>query len=49
VSVGPAGLAEVGEHVMTLADYEGLPAHAASIRLRQGAGASRTPTPEVAG
>ncbi len=37
VAVGAAGLAEVGEHVMTLADYEGLPAHAASIRLRQGA------------
>jgi histidinol dehydrogenase len=38
VSVGAAGLAEVGEHVMALADYEGLPAHAASIRLRRGAG-----------
>ncbi|HZM29638.1 MAG TPA: histidinol dehydrogenase, partial [Acidimicrobiales bacterium] len=37
VAVGRAGLAEVGEHVMALADYEGLPAHAASIRLRQGA------------
>src|SRR5690606_2406935 len=35
VSLGAAGLAEVGDHVVTLADYEGLPAHAASIRLRQ--------------
>jgi histidinol dehydrogenase len=35
VSVGAEGLAEVGDQVITLADYEGLPAHAESIRLRQ--------------
>jgi histidinol dehydrogenase len=35
VSVDEAGLAEVGPHVVALADYEGLPAHAASIRVRQ--------------
>ncbi|HEY3144240.1 MAG TPA: histidinol dehydrogenase, partial [Acidimicrobiales bacterium] len=36
ISAGAAGLAEVGEHVMALADYEGLPAHAESIRVRVG-------------
>ncbi|HEV7757850.1 MAG TPA: histidinol dehydrogenase [Acidimicrobiales bacterium] len=35
VSVGAEGLAEVGDQVIALADYEGLPAHAESIRLRQ--------------
>jgi histidinol dehydrogenase len=35
VSVGAAGLAEVGDDVIALAEYEGLPAHAESIRLRQ--------------
>jgi len=35
VSVGPEGLAEVGDQVVALAEYEGLPAHAESIRLRQ--------------
>ena len=35
VSVGAAGLAEVAPHVVALADYEGLPAHAESIRIRQ--------------
>ena len=38
VSLGPDGLAEVGEHVVALATYEGLDAHAESIRLRQGPG-----------
>ncbi|MET0903843.1 MAG: histidinol dehydrogenase, partial [Acidimicrobiales bacterium] len=36
VSVDRAGLAAVGEHVIALATYEGLDAHAESIRLRQG-------------
>jgi len=36
VSVDQAGLAEVGEHVIALATYEGLDAHAESIRIRQG-------------
>jgi len=36
VSVDQAGLAEVGDHVIALATYEGLDAHAESIRLRQG-------------
>jgi histidinol dehydrogenase len=36
VSVDRAGIDEVGEHVVTLAEYEGLPAHAQSIRIRQG-------------
>jgi histidinol dehydrogenase len=35
VSVDEAALADVGPHVVALADYEGLPAHAASIRVRQ--------------
>ena len=35
VSVDQAGLAAVGEHVIALANYEGLDAHAESIRLRQ--------------
>jgi histidinol dehydrogenase len=34
VSVGEKGLAEVAPHVVQLADYEGLPAHAESVRLR---------------
>jgi histidinol dehydrogenase len=34
VSVEGKGLAEVGPHVVALATYEGLPAHADSIRLR---------------
>jgi histidinol dehydrogenase len=37
VSAGREALDQVGEHVIALADYEGLPAHAESIRLRQGA------------
>jgi histidinol dehydrogenase len=37
VSVGAEGLAEVGDDVIALATYEGLPAHAESIRLRQAA------------
>jgi histidinol dehydrogenase len=36
VTVGDKGLAEVGQHVIALATYEGLPAHAESVRLRQG-------------
>jgi histidinol dehydrogenase len=36
VSVDQAALGEVGEHVIALATYEGLDAHAESIRLRQG-------------
>lgn len=35
VSLDADGLAEVGDHVVTLAEYEGLPAHAASVRLRR--------------
>jgi histidinol dehydrogenase len=34
VSVGREGLDEVADHVVTLATYEGLPAHADSIRVR---------------
>ncbi len=34
VSVTDAGLAELGPHVVTLAETEGLPAHADSVRLR---------------
>lgn len=34
VTLGAEGLDQVGRHVMALADYEGLPAHAESIRLR---------------
>ena len=36
VSVDQAALVGVGEHVIALATYEGLDAHAESIRLRQG-------------
>lgn len=36
VSAGPDAIAEVGEHVEALATYEGLPAHAESVRLRRG-------------
>jgi histidinol dehydrogenase len=36
ISVDQNALAEVGEHVIALATYEGLDAHAESIRLRQG-------------
>jgi histidinol dehydrogenase len=35
VAVDEKGLAEVAPHVIALATYEGLPAHAESIRLRQ--------------
>jgi histidinol dehydrogenase len=35
VSMGPEGLAEVAEHVDALATYEGLDAHARSVRLRR--------------
>jgi len=35
VSTGPEGLGEVAEHVEALAAYEGLPAHAESVRLRR--------------
>lgn len=35
VSVDQAGLAEVGDHVVALATYEGLPAHAESISIRR--------------
>ncbi len=35
VSVSPEALAEVAPHVVALAGYEGLPAHAESVRLRQ--------------
>jgi histidinol dehydrogenase len=35
VSLDAAGLDEVGDHVIALATYEGLDAHAASIRLRR--------------
>jgi histidinol dehydrogenase len=34
VSVSPEALAELGPHVVTLAETEGLPAHADSVRLR---------------
>ncbi|HEX6167659.1 MAG TPA: histidinol dehydrogenase [Acidimicrobiales bacterium] len=36
VSVDEKGLAQVAPHVIALAEYEGLPAHAESIRLREG-------------
>jgi histidinol dehydrogenase len=35
VSLGPAGLMEVADHVEALAAYEGLDAHAASVRIRR--------------
>ena len=35
VTVDEKGLAEVAPHVVALATYEGLPAHAESVRLRQ--------------
>lgn len=35
VSLGPAGLAEVAPHVEVLAAYEGLDAHATSVRIRR--------------
>jgi len=38
VSLGPGALAEVGPHVEVLATYEGLDAHAESIRARRGSG-----------
>jgi histidinol dehydrogenase len=39
VVVPPEGLTQVAPHVEALADYEGLPAHAESVRLRsRGAG-----------
>jgi len=37
VTLGAEGLAEVGRHVVAFAEYEGLPAHAESVRIRQGA------------
>ncbi|HEX8804081.1 MAG TPA: histidinol dehydrogenase, partial [Acidimicrobiales bacterium] len=37
VIVGADGLAQVADHVVALATYEGLPAHADSVRLRVGA------------
>ncbi|MDD9369398.1 MAG: histidinol dehydrogenase [Acidimicrobiales bacterium] len=36
VTVDDKGLAQVADHVVALATYEGLPAHADSIRLRRG-------------
>jgi histidinol dehydrogenase len=36
VTVDEKGLAEVAPHVEALATYEGLPAHAESVRLRRG-------------
>jgi histidinol dehydrogenase len=36
VTVDGKGLAQVAPHVIALAEYEGLPAHAESVRLRQG-------------
>jgi histidinol dehydrogenase len=36
VTVGRQGLAELGDAVVALATYEGLPAHAESVRLRLG-------------
>jgi histidinol dehydrogenase len=36
VSLDEAALAEVGDHVITLANYEGLDAHAESVRVRRG-------------
>ena len=35
VSLGREGLEQVGPHVEVLAEYEGLAAHADSIRLRR--------------
>jgi histidinol dehydrogenase len=37
VSMGAEGMAEVAEHVEALATYEGLDAHARSVRLRRSA------------
>ncbi|MGQ0431060.1 MAG: histidinol dehydrogenase [Microthrixaceae bacterium] len=37
VSLGPDGLAEVADHVEALATYEGLEAHAESVRIRRAA------------
>jgi len=37
VTLGPQGLAEVADHVEVLAAYEGLDAHAESVRIRRGA------------
>jgi histidinol dehydrogenase len=37
VSLGPDGLAEVADHVEALATYEGLAAHAESVRVRRSA------------
>jgi histidinol dehydrogenase len=41
VSVGREGLEQVADHVVTLATYEGLPAHAESVRLRTQAAVTR--------
>ncbi|MFN3591848.1 MAG: histidinol dehydrogenase [Thermaurantiacus sp.] len=35
LEAGPAGFAALGEAAATLADAEGLPAHALSIRIRK--------------
>jgi histidinol dehydrogenase len=40
VSLGAEGLAEVADHVVALASYEGLAAHAESIQLRRRSGSS---------
>jgi histidinol dehydrogenase len=40
VAVDEAGLAEVADHVAALADYEGLPAHAESVRRRAPGGST---------
>jgi histidinol dehydrogenase len=37
VSLGPEGLAQVADHVEVLATYEGLDAHAESVRVRRAA------------
>lgn len=38
VTADAVALAEVGRHVVTLAEYEGLPAHAQSIHIREAGG-----------
>ena len=42
ITLTPDGLDDLGHHVITLADQEGLHAHAESIRLRQSGGANNS-------
>ncbi len=47
VTVTPGAITQLGPPVITLAETEGLPAHADSIRLRLAALASAQPAPEA--